>query len=115
MTPILDLFEPLAIAIVLCGIVIMVWGIIFCFIQFFRTELSKKETPYPIDVREKIRIQLGTYLLLGLEFFIAVDIIHSAHNPQLESLYDFGIKIPDRYPDQISTSILQAVLKVDNQ
>ncbi|MBI2271270.1 MAG: DUF1622 domain-containing protein [Bacteroidetes bacterium] len=70
--------------------VIMLWGIVLCLIQFFRSEISKKEIG-SIDERKKIRIQLGTYLLLGLEFLIAADIIHSAHNPQLESLYVLGL------------------------
>jgi len=88
---ILEIFDPIAIVISFMGMAIMLWGIIVCFIRFFILEWRKGKPHQAIEERENIRVQLGTYLLLGLEFLIAADILHSAHHPQLESLYVLGL------------------------
>lgn len=38
-----------------------------------------------------IRLYVGNYILLGLEFMIVSDIIHSFLKPQLDSLFALGI------------------------
>lgn len=91
MIKILEIFDPLAIGISVMGMVIMVWGIAVCFIRFLRSEWDIVKSHRSIHNRENIRVQLGTYLLLGLEFLIAADILHSAHHPELESLYVLGL------------------------
>lgn len=40
--------------------------------------------------REKIRNDLGYYLLLGMEFLVAADVIHTVLNPTLEELAILG-------------------------
>jgi uncharacterized membrane protein len=87
----LEIFDPIAIGISFMGMMIMLWGIMVCFLRFFKLEWRKGKTHQAIEDRENIRVQLGTYLLLGLEFLIAADILHSAHHPQLESLYVLGL------------------------
>jgi uncharacterized membrane protein len=87
----LEIFEPIAIAITFIGMIIMAWGIIVCFFRFLRSEWVFGKSHQSIDNRENIRVHLGTYLLLGLEFLIAADILHSAHHPELESLYVLGL------------------------
>lgn len=87
----LEIFEPIAICISFIGMLIMVWGIMVCFFRFFRSEWRFEKSHQSIDNRENIRVHLGTYLLLGLEFLIAADILHSAHHPELESLYVLGL------------------------
>jgi uncharacterized membrane protein len=91
MVKLLEIFDPIAIGISFMGMIIMLWGIIVCFTRFFHLEWHKRTTHQTIKERENIRVQLGTYLLLGLEFLIAADILHSAHHPQLESLYVLGL------------------------
>lgn len=91
MIKILEIFDPIAVAISIIGMVIMVWGILICFYRFIRSELHFEKSNQSIDDRENIRVNLGTYLLLGLEFLIAADILHSAHHPELESLYVLGL------------------------
>ena len=91
MIKVLELFDPVAICISFIGMIIMVWGIIACSFRFFRSEWNYGKTRQAVEERENIRVQLGTYLLLGLEFLIAADILHSAHHPQLESLYVLGM------------------------
>jgi uncharacterized membrane protein len=87
----LEIFEPIAICITFIGMIIMAWGIIVCFFSFLRSERSLGKSHQSIENRENIRVHLGTYLLLGLEFLIAADILHSAHHPELESLYVLGL------------------------
>ena len=40
-----------------------------------------------------IRVFLGNYILLGLEFMIVSDIIHSFLKPDLDSLYRLGVLV----------------------
>ena len=40
-----------------------------------------------------IRVFLGNYILLGLEFMIVSDIIHSFLKPDLDSLYQLGVLV----------------------
>jgi uncharacterized membrane protein len=91
MNRIVEIFEPIAIGISFIGMIIMVWGIVVCFIRFFSSEWRNRKTGQAAEDREKVRVQLSTYLLLGLEFLIAADILHSAHHPQLQSLFVLGL------------------------
>jgi len=55
------------------GALMIIWGILISLFDFLKKEvLSRKET---IQLNESIRLKLGSYLVLGLEFFIAGDII----------------------------------------
>jgi len=40
-----------------------------------------------------VRVFLGTYILMGLEFMIVSDIIHSFLHPELEGLYVLGLVV----------------------
>lgn len=40
-----------------------------------------------MDSNESIGHKFSAYLLLGLDFMLAADIIHSIHNPVLKELY----------------------------
>ncbi len=70
------------------GALITVWGIIVSLIEFIKKELSSKEDC--IKNNELIRIKLGSYLVLALEFFIASDIIKTIITPTWEGLGVLG-------------------------
>jgi len=66
------------------GALITIWGIVVCLWEFVRKEFcNEKEI---IQQNEAIRIKLGSYLILALEFFIASDIVRTIITPSWESL-----------------------------
>ncbi|MDO8748465.1 MAG: DUF1622 domain-containing protein [Candidatus Omnitrophota bacterium] len=70
------------------GALITLRGIVIALGEFLKKEFSgKKDT---IQLNESIRIALGSYLVLGLEFFIAGDIIKTIITPTWESLGILG-------------------------
>lgn len=70
------------------GALITVWGIIVSLFAFLKKELSSKEDC--VKCNEAIRIKLGSYLVLALEFFIASDIIKTIITPTWEGLGILG-------------------------
>lgn len=49
-----------------------------------RLELGRLRGHHMLAARQLLRRQLGSYLLLGLEFLIAADVIHTVAKEQLE-------------------------------
>jgi len=86
MDTLVNILEYISISIGVVGIFIVLWGVIVGLVEFIRAQLAhigrqKKSLPL-----EKIRIDLGRYLLLGLEFLIAADIIRTIVKPSLEEV-----------------------------
>jgi len=67
------------------GAIVVIWGITEAIKAFISLKFSPsgKET---VSESETIRQRLGAHLLLGLEIFIAADIISSAVSPSWEKL-----------------------------
>ena len=70
------------------GALITIWGILVALFAFLKKELSLKEDC--IKCNETIRIKLGSYLVLALEFFIAGDIIKTIITPTWQGLGILG-------------------------
>ncbi len=81
----------IATAIALVGSGVITWGAILTTIRFVKLEISLGKPENKLHDRETTRYQFGTYLVLGLDFMLAADIIHTIHNPQLDELYILGI------------------------
>lgn len=45
------------------------------------------------DNLQNVRCTLGTYLLLGIEFMIISDLLHSCVHRSLENLYELGLLV----------------------
>ncbi len=77
------ILQAVTMAISIGGAIVVVWGIVESVISFFLMKVARtgKET---IQESEAIRQRLGAHLLLGLEIFIAADIISSVASPTWE-------------------------------
>lgn len=76
-------------ALNIIGALITLWGIIVSLFDFLKKEiLRKKDT---VQLNESIRIKLGSYLVLALEFFIASDIVKTIITPTWQSLGILGV------------------------
>ncbi|MFQ5952214.1 MAG: DUF1622 domain-containing protein [Candidatus Omnitrophota bacterium] len=80
----------IAIAIGLMGIVVISWGAIMAFYQLLLLEYKRFRGENICKKREYLRHHLGSYLLLGLEFLIAADIVHTVIRPTLQQLAILG-------------------------
>ena len=70
----------------LVGITIVFWGFVVAAIGFIKMKLHRHDVAYFLTEANQIRAVLGTYILFGLEFMIAGDIIHTFIKPSQEDL-----------------------------
>ena len=77
--------DYLSLVIGLVGVAIIVWGVVVGATEFFRAQAAYWRNKQPVPL-EDIRYDLGRYILLGLEFFIAADIVHTIVQPTLEEV-----------------------------
>lgn len=70
------------------GVLITIWGIIVSLLEFLKKEFLRKADC--LECNERIRITLGSYLVLALEFFIASDIIKTIITPTWQGLGILG-------------------------
>lgn len=75
-------------ALNIIGALIIVWGIFLSLAEFLKKEVLERRESSRLN--EAIRINMGSYLVLGLEFFIAGDIIKTIITPTWESLGMLG-------------------------
>lgn len=70
------------------GALIIVWGIVISLSELLKNEFGGQHGI--IQINEAIRIKLGSYLVLALEFFVAGDIIKTIITPTWQSLGILG-------------------------
>jgi uncharacterized membrane protein len=74
----------------LVGVVVVFWGFVVAALTFVRLKCHHHTTFYFLKEANTIRAVLGTYILFGLEFMIAADIIHTFIKPTQEDLIVLG-------------------------
>lgn len=77
-------------AVGIAGIAVIVWGVILMVSRLVRLEFSRLSKGPIYRKREALRHQLGSYLLLGLEFLIAADVIRTVTHPTLNDMALLG-------------------------
>ena len=91
MEPITSIFEILDQVIDLIGIAIILWGFGKGVIKLVPIEIMKLRGHDGSTETSRLRVGLGTYILMGLEFMIASDIINSVLHPEMDNLYILGL------------------------
>jgi len=77
--------------------IIVVWICVICIgfiksvINFFKLEVKIIKRTKNSEFIGVVRHQLWVYLLLGLEFFVAADVLETITNPNIENLMELGI------------------------
>ncbi len=72
------------------GVLVIVFGVARGLVRFVRAELRGMRNVDVEDDRKRLRQVLGYYLLLGLEFLIAADIIDTLMKPSPQDLLVLG-------------------------
>lgn len=70
------------------GALIAIWGTVIALFAFVRKEMLKRAEA--VRLNDSLRIKLGSYLVLALEFFIAADIVRTIITPTWESIGILG-------------------------
>ena len=72
------------------GVLVIAFGVSCGLVRFIRSEFAAARGEAVEAVRRKLRHVLGYYLLLGLEFLIAADIIDTLMKPSVQDLIVLG-------------------------
>src|SRR5215213_9547691 len=69
--------------------VVIFWGLL-AMLGLIRLENERFGGDSALERRERLRHDLGSYLLLGLEFFVTADVVHTVLAPSLHELAVLG-------------------------
>lgn len=72
------------------GAAIIVWGALLGVVGFIRAEFARLRGQPDTTPCDTVRVRFGSYLLLGLEFLIAADIIGTVVKPTLTDVAILG-------------------------
>jgi uncharacterized membrane protein len=84
------IIEHVSLIIGAIGLSVILWGVLLGVLRLLRLEWASLSGRNILVEREELRHHLGYYLLLGLEFLIAADIIHTVLTPTLADLAVLG-------------------------
>ncbi|MBK1812224.1 DUF1622 domain-containing protein [Clostridium sp. YIM B02505] len=80
------ILEILIIGLQGLSIIIIVWGVLLCLINFIKVEISIDNRSNIVQKITSTKNHLGSYILLGLEVLISADIIDSILNPTMHDI-----------------------------
>ena len=72
------------------GVSVILWGVVMSLREFVAEESHGLDGKDTCRKREILRHHLGSYLLLGLEFMIAADIVNTIVKPSVNELIVLG-------------------------
>src|SRR6059036_1819613 len=94
------------------GVLVIVFGVACGLVRFVRAEFRAARGAEVDEDRKRLRHVLGYYLLLGLEFLIAADIIDTLMKPSVQDLIVLGAIVLIR---TVISYSLNAELKSEHQ
>lgn len=85
-----EFFYIIAQAVEAVSFAVMLYGALLAILSFVRNEAGRVTGKFTFKTLSKIRIDFGNYILLGLQFLIAADIIETILKPEVEELIELG-------------------------
>lgn len=86
----MDWLHHISLAVGTIGLGVILWGVLLSAVKFVSSEWSALRGKAVDEEKEALRHRLGYYLLLGLEFLVAADIVHTVLTPSLRELAILG-------------------------
>jgi len=86
----------ISLAVGALGVGVILWGVFLSTIRFVQSEFAALRGESVDAEKEALRHRLGSYLLLGLEFLVAADIVQSVLTPSLHELGVLGALVAIR-------------------
>ena len=108
----MDYLHHASFGIGVLGVLVIVLGVLSGLVRFVRAEFCAARGLIVDEERKNLRRVLGYYLLLGLEFLIAADIIDTLMKPRVQDLAVLGAIVIIR---TIISYSLNAELKSERQ
>jgi uncharacterized membrane protein len=108
----MDYLHHTSFGIGVLGVLVIVFGVASGLLRFLRSEVLAVRGVNVDEERKRLRHMLGYYLLLGLEFLIAADIIDTLMKPSVQDLIVLGAIVLIR---TIISYSLNAELKSEHQ
>ena len=108
----MDYLHHTSFAIGVLGVLVIVFGVAGGLVRFLRSEIAAARGADVEQARRRLRHVLGYYLLLGLEFLIAADIIDTLMKPNPQDLMVLGAIVLIR---TVISYSLNAELKSEHQ
>ena len=91
MEQVTTVLEMIAFAIDLVGIAILIFAALKFIVHFVGFEIKRLHGLECVEGIRNLRLQLGSYILLSLEFIIISDIIQSAVSRNLDDILSLGV------------------------
>jgi uncharacterized membrane protein len=85
-----DYILDIALALEVISFAIMIYGAALAIVHFLGAELKRLSKKFDISALDIIRHDFGYYILFGLEFLIAADIIQTILKPTSQELIELG-------------------------
>jgi uncharacterized membrane protein len=85
-----DLIEGVASGIGFIGVGVILWGVVTAALNAVKFEFAHFRRQHLPRARVRLRQNLGSSLLLGLEFLIAADVVRTVVQPTLEEVAILG-------------------------
>jgi uncharacterized membrane protein len=92
----MQILQYIGLIIGVIGAGVIIWGVMLAVLELVRLEHKRFQGENICRPRELLRNHLGSYLLLGIEFLIAADIIHTIISPNLEAILLLGVVVAIR-------------------
>jgi len=86
----LVIIKYLSFGIGIAGIFIITWGALISIVSFIQITILQIRGKSTYSSREIVRHHFGSYILLGLEFLIAADIMETIIKPSLQEVAILG-------------------------
>ncbi len=86
----LQILDNVTLVVGVIGILIILWGVFIGLFRFIQLESRRLKRENICKKRDVLRYHLSSYLLLGLEFLVAADVIHTISKPSLREIAILG-------------------------
>jgi uncharacterized membrane protein len=86
----MSLINTVTQAVAYVGAAIIVWGALLGAVGFVRVEFARLRGRPDAAANETVRVRFGSYLLLGMEFLIAAEIMQTVFKPTLTDVAILG-------------------------
>lgn len=93
----MQILHYVSLIIGIAGIVIICWGVFLGLLDFICIEYDRLRGTHIRNRGYLLRHNLGSYLLVGLEFLIAADVVRTIIKPTLMELAILGSIIASRF------------------
>ncbi|MBP9191899.1 MAG: DUF1622 domain-containing protein [Ignavibacteria bacterium] len=88
-----EFIENFAFAISMISMLVIAYGSVLAVFSFIRNEISRIKGKFSFVKLNSVKIDFGYYLLLGLDFLIASDVIRTIVENTLNDLTILGVSV----------------------